>query len=85
MTRNLGETTLPRRRRAQDPMRAYDALPSELRQWMANAALPWSPRSCARIWTRARQRGLSRDAALDLLTRTEQQMLRRDRVSERRA
>ncbi len=50
---NLGATTLPRRRGAGDPMQAYDALPPELRHWPADAVLPWSPRSCRRIWARA--------------------------------
>ncbi len=34
-------------------MRAYDALPPELRQWLAAACLPWSPASAKRIWIRA--------------------------------
>ncbi|MEY8839776.1 DUF6525 family protein, partial [Cribrihabitans sp. XS_ASV171] len=45
---NRGATRLKTRRRDEDPMRAYDALPQPLRQWMAGAALPWSPASCRR-------------------------------------
>ncbi len=51
--RNLGATLLKRRSRSEDPMRAYDALPRELRDWVAHAARPWSPRSCLRLWRRA--------------------------------
>lgn len=79
MTRNLGTTTLKRRRRAADPMQAYDALPRPLRHWLAGAALPWSPKSCKRIWDRAREEGLSLDAAIETLTRAEQRTLARDR------
>jgi hypothetical protein len=49
---NLGATRLPMRRRATDAMRAYDALPRDLRLWLAGAARPWSPRSCLRLWRR---------------------------------
>jgi hypothetical protein len=50
--RNLA-TSLKRRKRA-DPMRAYDALPADLRQWLAGAVLPWSPASVRRAWARVR-------------------------------
>jgi len=47
---NRGASRLKARRRALDPMCAYDALPADLRAWMANAARPWSPTSCLRLW-----------------------------------
>jgi len=47
---NRGASRLKARRRALDPMRAYDALPPDLRAWMADAARPWSPTSCLRLW-----------------------------------
>ncbi|GAA4229020.1 hypothetical protein GGQ68_001302 [Sagittula marina] len=75
---NLGEVRQRRRRRNGDPMRAYDALPAPLRRWMAEAALPWSPASCRRIWTRARQRGETVDTVLDRLTRAEAACLARE-------
>lgn len=50
---NLGATALRTKRRAVDPMRIYDGLPPELRLWLANATLPWSPLSCLRLWRRA--------------------------------
>ena len=58
--RNLGQTSLPKRRRARDPMRDYDRLPAPLRHWMAQAALPWSPKSCLKLWTIARAKGARR-------------------------
>lgn len=78
MARNLGSTTLRRRKRVGDPMRAYDALPQPLRRWLARASLPWSPASCLRIWSRGRARGDSVDAILARLDRAEAQCLARD-------
>ena len=79
MTGNLGDTSLRQRRRSGDPMRSYDALPAPLRRWLSQAALPWSPRSARKIWTRARATGLSDDEALALLHRAEAKTLSRDR------
>ncbi|MEP1353780.1 MAG: DUF6525 family protein [Tateyamaria sp.] len=53
MSRNLGSTSLGRKSRAADPMRSYDALPAPLRNWPAQASLPWSPASARRVWNRA--------------------------------
>lgn len=83
MTGNLGATTLRRRRRNVDPMQAYDMLPQPLRNWLADAALPWSPRSCKRIWDKARKEGLSPDDALVRLISAEQKTLARDRLTAR--
>lgn len=80
MARNLGSTTQRRRKRAGDPMGAYDALPQPLRRWLAGASLPWSPASCLRIWSRARARGEPVDAILTRLDRAEAQRLARDPV-----
>lgn len=78
MSRNLGATTLRRRARRGDPMRAYDDLPPELRRWIAGAVLPWCPRSCARIWAKAQRKGLELEARLDMLSRAEANHLARD-------
>ncbi|MGY9049367.1 MAG: DUF6525 family protein [Rhodobacterales bacterium] len=43
-------STLRRRKRCGTPMAAYDQLPSELQQWLAQAGLPWSPQSALRLW-----------------------------------
>ncbi|RQP05640.1 MAG: hypothetical protein D1H97_11315 [Paracoccus sp. BP8] len=42
-------TSLHRRRRP-SPIAQYDRLPPELRRWLAQAALPWSPVSALRLW-----------------------------------
>ncbi|MEC7762333.1 MAG: DUF6525 family protein [Pseudomonadota bacterium] len=82
MRRNVS-TSLRRRRRSGDPMQAYDAPPRPLRAWLAQAALPWSPASCRRIWVKARAEGASADEILARLDRAEQLTLSRDRLSSR--
>lgn len=79
MSRNLGDTSLRRRRRSVDPMNTYDSLPTPLRQWLSQAALPWSPASARKIWKRAQAKGLSADDALALLCRSEARTLARDK------
>jgi hypothetical protein len=79
MNGNLGSTALKRRRRATDPMMTYDTLPQPLRRWLAEAALPWSPKSCKRIWEKARRNGLSVDDAIIALTEGERKTLSRDK------
>lgn len=53
VVRNSGNSALARRRRARDPMAVYDRLPPEVRAWLAQAALPWSPDSALRCWRAA--------------------------------
>ena len=75
MTGNLGSTALKRRRRATNPMMTYDTLPQPLRGWLAEAALPWSPKSCKRIWDKARTNGLSIDDTIVVLNKVERKTL----------
>jgi len=77
--RNLGATSLRMRRRKGDPMQTYDALPDPLRQWLAQARLPWSPLSAKRIWLRALANGHSIESALQTLSRAETKTLARDK------
>ncbi len=79
MNRNLGDTSLRRRRRAKDPMQAFDALPTPLRHWLSEAALPWSPQSVRKIWVRARAEGKSADETLQSLSELEARNLAKDR------
>ncbi len=81
MNRNLGHSSLPRKRRARDPMTAFDGLPPVLRQWLSEAALPWSPASARRIWTRCRTRGLTPEETLRKLSEAEARTLARDKAA----
>ena len=76
--RNLGATRLRAKTRTEDPMRAYDALPPELRDWVAHAARPWSPRSCLRLWRRALAEEGCPERARARLDRAQAAMLARD-------
>ena len=58
-------------------MQAYDALPQQLRQWLAQACLPWSPTSALKIWNRTGG-GSDPDAAIVRLNAVEQAMLQKD-------
>lgn len=84
MNQNLGDTSLRRKRRSRDPMRSYDALPAPLRQWLSQAALPWSPTSARKIWSRAEAKGLSTDEALALLCKSEINTLAREKRADSR-
>ncbi|MDJ0860451.1 MAG: DUF6525 family protein [Dinoroseobacter sp.] len=76
MNGNLGRSGLKHSRRANDPMAEFDRLPLVLRQWLAGAALPWSPRSCRRVWVKSRAQGFSEAEALARLDQIEAAMLR---------
>jgi len=79
MSRNLGKTRLKRRRRAEDPMREFDRLPPALRQWLANAALPWRPKSVRRAYEKSLSRTGDPALALAELDRLQQARLDQDR------
>lgn len=58
-------------------MRAHDALPAPLRQWLKQAALPWSAESAWRVWEReVRRSGV--DGALRRLAEVEEATLARE-------
>jgi len=60
-------------------MSTFDSLPPPVRQWVTRAALPWSPASVHRIWSKSRAKGLSDDEALQSLSQAEARTLARDR------
>jgi len=78
MNRNLGQSSLRRKRRSSDPMAAFDGLPAPLRQWLSEAALPWSPASARRIWSKSLAKGSTPEEALLSLSQAEAQTLARD-------
>lgn len=78
MPRNLGQTALPRARRRGDPMRAFDALPPDLRNWLRAASLPWSPRSAERAYRKALERCGDQRLALRELDALQARLIARD-------
>lgn len=68
-----------RRSRCADPMARYDRLPPELRRWLAQAALPWNPRSSLKLWNRCLKKAQGNVAAAEKrLHLAEAKMLQRD-------
>ncbi|WP_339108625.1 DUF6525 family protein [Thioclava sp. GXIMD4216] len=80
MVGNLGSTRLKRPLKT-NTMQNYDALPAPLRRWVAQAALPWSARSCHKIWSRAQARGEGLSQIITRLDRAEKRALERDRAA----
>lgn len=77
MAGNLA-TSLKRRHRGR-PMDRYDRLPPDLRNWLARAALPWSPKSVLRLWLRLhRETGGNTALILRRLDLAEMRMLAKD-------
>ncbi|MBN8290857.1 hypothetical protein JI664_02660 [Rhodobacter sp. NTK016B] len=71
--------SLKRRAARGNPMTAFDRLPPELRGWLSQAALPWSPHSALKLWRRslAKHNG-DTEQVLAHLSRAERAMLLRD-------
>ncbi|MDF3855846.1 DUF6525 family protein [Paracoccus sp. P2] len=68
-----------RRRRRRCPIAQYDRLPPELRRWLAQAALPWSPVSALRLWHKLLDETAGNiEAARQRLDLIEARMLMRD-------
>ena len=83
MKGNAGATSLRRTRRTGDPMKTFDALPSPLRKCLAEAALPWSPASVRRIWSRSLAEGKRPEEVLHTLSELELRNLARDKMAVR--
>lgn len=80
-TRTNLASSLSRRRKprpARDPMAEFDRLPPDLRRWLAQAALPWSPRSALRAWQRALAQSRAPQDALARLDALQAARLARD-------
>lgn len=77
MRRN-GRSTLPARARA-NPMAAHDRLPPPARAWVAQAVLPWSATSVARIWRKALAETGCEAEALARLSAAERATLAREK------
>ena len=68
------------KRRARDnPMATHDRLHRAARLWSAQAVLPWSAASVARIWAKALRETGSEEEALARLSRAEVMTLSREK------
>ena len=59
-------------------MTEFDRLPSELRQWLSSAVLPWRPKSVKQTYQKALSRVDDADLALAELSRVEQRLIAKD-------
>lgn len=78
MPGNRGTTSLKRKHRQICPMRAYDSLPTDLRAWLSNAALPWSARSVKRAYDKAMSKTGNRALAFQELDRLQARLIAKD-------
>ncbi|GAA0307366.1 DUF6525 family protein [Rhodovulum strictum] len=76
--RGNARSPLPPRART-NPMAAHDRLPPPARAWVAQAVLPWSAISVARIWRRALAETGCEAEALARLSAAERATLERER------
>ena len=77
MSKNLS-SSLCRKKKHRDPMRCYDELPCELRQWLSAALLPWSPRSALKAYQKALRTKGSSEGALAELDKKQTRLLEKD-------
>ena len=77
MSKNLS-SSLCRKKKHRDPMRCYDELPCELRQWLSAALLPWSPRSALKAYQKALRTKGSSEGALAELDKKQIRLLEKD-------
>ena len=80
MNNNLGRTSLKRKRRNENPLLDYDRLPKELRAWVANAELPWRPRSVLKAYERAFSKTGDRNKALIELNYIQHRLVAKDAI-----
>ena len=77
---NLGSTSLKRKKRNENPLLDYDRLPKELRAWVANAELPWRPKSVLKAYNRAYLKTGSRDKAMNELNCIQNRLVSKDAI-----
>tara|TARA_B110001450_G_scaffold242134_1_gene252174 strand:+ start:119 stop:400 length:282 start_codon:yes stop_codon:yes gene_type:complete len=75
---NLGSTNLKRKRQNGNPILEYDRLPKELRKWIANAQLPWRPKSVLKAYERAYSRTSNSKKAMHELSRIQNHLVSKD-------
>ena len=80
MNNNLGKTSLKRKRRSENSLLDYDRLPRDLRAWIANAELPWRPRSVLKAYERAFLKTGDRNKALKELNYIQYRLVAKDTV-----
>ena len=78
MPNNCGMTSLKRRRCKNNAMHDFDTLPTELRLWVAKAALPWRAKSVQAAYQKAMKRTGCHICAMDELDRIQANLIAKD-------
>ena len=83
MNRNLGKTLLKKKTAKGDRMEEFDRLPPNLRRWLRNADLPWSPTSVKRVYLKALKSTGDYSTALSTLDTMQSRQLTKERLNGR--
>jgi len=78
MAGNRGTTSLRNRNRAGNPMREFDRLPADLRQWTAQAMLPWRAATVKSAYNKALARTGCQAKAIAELDRLQRSLVSKD-------
>ena len=81
MNGNLGKTSLKKRVFGGSQMEEFDRLPAQLRRWLSNADLPWSPASVRRVYRKSLDDTNDARKALDELDNMQRKRLRQQKYS----
>jgi hypothetical protein len=80
MNRNLGKTLLKKKTAKGDRMEEFDRLPPNLRRWLRNADLPWSPTSVKRAYLKALRNSENCNIAIAELDKMQSKQLSKEQL-----
>jgi len=85
MNRNLGSISLKKTVSKGDRMEEFDRLPPQLRSWLRDACLPWSPSSVKRVYLKALKSTGDYSSALVTLDTMQSRQLTKERLNGRQS
>ena len=85
MNRNLGSISLKKTVSKGDRMGEFDRLPPQLRSWLRDACLPWSPSSVKRVYLKALKSTGDYSSALLTLDTMQSRQLTKERLNGRQS
>ena len=83
MSHNLGNTCLKKKIFKGGRMEEFDRLPPQLRRWLRDACLPWSPSSVKRVYLKALKSTGDYSTALSNLDTMQSRQLTKERLNGR--
>ena len=85
MSGNLGNTFLKKKISKGGRMEEFDRLPPQLRSWLRDACLPWSPSSVKRVYLKALKSTGDYSSALLTLDTMQSRQLTKERLNGRQS